>query len=626
MRMSLTRFRPFVKRLLAFAIALAGCVDLAPPWQGRGSADRGGALSGQGGTGGAAEEIQPDADDAPAIDAESDVVTEGEGGAADVGQGGLDAAYDASPSEDIGAGKDAAGGTAATGGVGGSGGAGGAVGVDVGPDEPRTQDDASDSSIVADTPDAPVGRGGSPGTGGITGSGGVPATGGSTGSGGAPGSGGVTGTGGTTSASLTKLRGTAFGTGPPYNNDPAFGFAKAFDGDINTYDDDLTASGGYVGIDLGTAASVSMIRFFPRSTKNHRMVGGKFQCSNTSQTDGYVDLHTIDAEPPLAWTEVTLSPGATACRYLRYVGPSYGYTNIAELEFWGPGSGGPGPADAGAPLTNLSFNKPVMASSQNLNVNDAVMGNDGLLTTKFCPEDAAATFPVWWLVDLGAVYQLVQSAINFEKATPYYKYRIDVSSNGTSWTTAVNQTSNTTHNGGTVTDALNVQARYVRITITGVSTTTDAGCFLELLVWGYGTPVGGGTTLTNLSLGKPVSASSQSSGKAASKGNDGVLATPFCPGNTNFPVWWRVDLGSVRSVARTDVSFEQQTSYYKYKIEVSQNGTTWTTVADQSNNTTRRGAMLSDTFTASARYVRITINAVSTPDQGCFWEFVVWGT
>jgi hypothetical protein len=306
--------------------------------------------------------------------------------------------------------------------------------------------------------------------------GGASATGGDTGTG------GVTATGGTVTSVIVKLGGTTFGTGPAWTGNPTATFDKAFDGDTTTYVDDSNSNGGYTGIDLGATATamVSFIRYFPRPGSNQRMIGGKFQCSSTSQTAGYADLHAITAEPPQAWTEVAVA-NSPRCRYLRYLGPAGGATNVAEVEFWGPSSndGGVGPQDAGAPLVNLALGK---IASTSATTGTAANGNDGTLGTLFCP--TTATFPVWWSVDLGASYRLVQSGINFQRSGSAYKYVIDVSPDGTTWTTAIDQAANTTRKAGTVIDGLDVQARYVRLTISGVSSAGDGACFSEFNLWG----------------------------------------------------------------------------------------------------------------------------------------------
>jgi hypothetical protein len=142
-----------------------------------------------------------------------------------------------------------------------------------------------------------------------------------------------------TSGSPVKLTGTAFGTSPPFQAGREFD--KAVDGNTSTYFDFSVGDGGYAGIDLGAGngKSVVKIRYYPRSDfagGPDRMVGGKFQGSNTSSSSGYVDLHTVTTAPPIGtWIEVTIS-NPTTFRYLRYLGPNGSYCNVAEIEFYTP--------------------------------------------------------------------------------------------------------------------------------------------------------------------------------------------------------------------------------------------------------------------------------------------------
>ena len=214
-------------------------------------------------------------------------------------------------------------------GAGGIGGAGGASSADAPP-----------GGSGGSTGGSSLGTGGAGGTGSADaphgGSGG--STGGSIGSGGAIGSGGTTSSGGTGGNAPIILTGTCFGSGPPNDGNPAYGYAMAFDGNINTFDDDSTASYGWTGIDLGEGAAVRVvhIRYYPRTgwDQEGRMVGGRFQCSSTSQTDGYKDLYVIPSAPPDDWTDVDIASSLT-CRYLRYLGPAWSHTNVAEIQFWG---------------------------------------------------------------------------------------------------------------------------------------------------------------------------------------------------------------------------------------------------------------------------------------------------
>lgn len=83
---------------------------------------------------------------------------------------------------------------------------------------------------------------------------------------------------------------------------------------------------------------VTQVRYFPRAGFASRMVGGKFQGSLDGTT--YTDLATITQTPTAGQYAVLPISAATAYRYLRYLAPTGGYGNIAELEFdSGTGSG-----------------------------------------------------------------------------------------------------------------------------------------------------------------------------------------------------------------------------------------------------------------------------------------------
>jgi hypothetical protein len=289
--------------------------------------------------------------------------------------------------------------------------------------------------------------------------------------------------------SVVKLTGTAFGTGPAYSSHPTATYDKAFDGDPTIFFDDSNAGGGYTGIDVGGSAVVSFIRYYPREGFIERMVGGTFQCSASSQTDDYVDLYTITAIPPSAWTTVPIS-NAPACRYFRYLGGSTGHTNLGEIEFWATdeSDGGTGITSAsfGASLANLALGQPASASSEQTSAGKIIAnGNDGLAETVFCPADGS--FPAWFEVDLGDVYPLQQTDIIVENAPATYQYQIDVSLDGVQWTPAADHGSDATGGRTTLTDDFQAQARHLRVTFTG-ATSGNWACVRELMVWSTATP------------------------------------------------------------------------------------------------------------------------------------------
>ena len=137
-------------------------------------------------------------------------------------------------------------------------------------------------------------------------------------------------------AEWTILKGTVIGTEGSYQgggNDRS----KAFDGDHSTFFDapeDTTGNGVWTGIDLGEgkAAQVMKIRYYPRDEFPARMVGGKFQGSDTPDFKDAVTLHAIDAEP-FEWMEVKKIDSDKKFRYLRYLAPDDGWGNVGEIEF-----------------------------------------------------------------------------------------------------------------------------------------------------------------------------------------------------------------------------------------------------------------------------------------------------
>ncbi|MFJ6700304.1 discoidin domain-containing protein [Streptomyces sp. NPDC091272] len=135
----------------------------------------------------------------------------------------------------------------------------------------------------------------------------------------------------------------------------------------------------------------------------------------------------------------------------------------------------PSPEAEAAP-TLLSQGKPVTASSQEhvgTPAADAVDGNNG---TRW---SSAASDPQWLRVDLGTAAPLSQVVLRWEAA--YAKsYRIELSANGTDWTTAY---STTTGAGGTETLNISGTARYVRML--GLTRATGYGYSLyEFQVFG----------------------------------------------------------------------------------------------------------------------------------------------
>jgi hypothetical protein len=128
-----------------------------------------------------------------------------------------------------------------------------------------------------------------------------------------------------------------------------------------------------------------------------------------------------------------------------------------------------------------------------------------------------------------------------------------------------------------------------------------------------------------LSQGKSVTVSSAQAGNAGSNANDDNNSTRWAAASGTMPQWWQVDLGETRALTQvTGQWYFGSSRSYQYKIEVSQDNVTFTTVVDRTSNTTLGDT--SDTFLDVGRYVRITVTGCSL--AGAFasaLEFQVYG-
>jgi len=134
------------------------------------------------------------------------------------------------------------------------------------------------------------------------------------------------------SSTGTKISGTVIGT-PGSWNGSGNTREKAFDGDINTYFD-APIDIAWTGLSLSTTYKVTNIRYVPRQGLEGRMIGGKFQGSNSENFSTYTDLATVVAKPSSGWNCFDVSNTASF-KYLRYIGPEGAVGNISEIEFYG---------------------------------------------------------------------------------------------------------------------------------------------------------------------------------------------------------------------------------------------------------------------------------------------------
>jgi chitodextrinase len=127
----------------------------------------------------------------------------------------------------------------------------------------------------------------------------------------------------------------------------------------------------------------------------------------------------------------------------------------------------------------------------------------------------------------------------------------------------------------------------------------------------------------NLALGKSALSDSEETGNTASKGNDGNLNTRWCASDGSLNHWWKVDLGSNYNLKGSEVVWEKNKAY-KYKIEVSTDGSNWALAVDKTGNTSTAQTQ-TDSFTVSTvRYIKITVTGLEANSWASFYEFKVF--
>ncbi|MFC9930961.1 discoidin domain-containing protein [Streptomyces sp. NPDC127190] len=270
------------------------------------------------------------------------------------------------------------------------------------------------------------------------------------------------------------------------------------------------------------------------------------------------------------------------------------------------------PAQAAGTL--LSQGRPATASSTENSGTPASAAVDGDTSTRW---SSAASDPQWLQVDLGSNVTVSQVVLNWEAA--YAKaYKIQASADGTTWTDIY---STTTATGGSRTLTVNGTGRYVRLY--GTTRATQYGYSLwEFQVYGTAGSGGTGCSTTNAALNKPTTTSStENAGTPASAAVDGNNGTRWSSAASD-PQWLQIDLGTQQSICGVQLSWEA--AYGKgYQIQVSDDGTTWTTVYQTS---TGAGATELLTLTGSGRYVRMYGTTRATQYGYSLWEFQVFTT
>ncbi|MCH6256532.1 discoidin domain-containing protein [Puniceicoccaceae bacterium K14] len=154
-------------------------------------------------------------------------------------------------------------------------------------------------------------------------------------------------------------------------------------------------------------------------------------------------------------------------------------------------------------------------------------------------------------------------------------------------------------------DANGATGRYVLIELNGTNPLSVA----ELEVFGEQSS---GSPITNLAENQPVTVSGEQSGNPGSNAVDDDTNTRWSV--SGFPQWLEVDLGSVKSISKTELVCFSDRAYQFIVESKTSSGGSYTQIVDRSSNTTSgtEASPITDTFSATdARYVRITVQGAS---------------
>ena len=172
------------------------------------------------------------------------------------------------------------------------------------------------------------------------------------------------------------------------------------------------------------------------------------------------------------------STGAFVGRYVQITvenASDGAYAAISEIQIFGVSA-----SMLSIDSSLLSFGESVSASSAATN-NPATLANDNLTTTYW--QASGTSYPQTWTVNLGAVEAITNVNTTWlSGSNQAYKYTIGVSTNGTSYTTVVNQASNTMV--GQTDDNFYAVGQYVQLDITGCSVAGVAAGAYEIDVSG----------------------------------------------------------------------------------------------------------------------------------------------
>jgi putative membrane-bound dehydrogenase-like protein len=130
----------------------------------------------------------------------------------------------------------------------------------------------------------------------------------------------------------------------------------------------------------------------------------------------------------------------------------------------------------------------------------------------------------------------------------------------------------------------------------------------------------------DLSKGKLATASStQSPDRSPGAAVDGDSTTRWCADGPSSPQWWQVDLGKPEDLTGIRIMWEQDAVEYRYKVEGSDDGKSWTMLSDQTKSVERDQDRTHEFLARGIRYVRVAVTGLKDGAWASIFEVQVYG-
>lgn len=380
---------------------------------------------------------------------------------------------------------------------------------------------------------------------------------------------------------------------------------KAIDGDSATrWMQSGTGDPSWLKVDLGDSYEITSTRTIAELSAG---LGVKYKIEHSLDDVAWSPLIDKTANTTVPGRDVPSTPALARYLKITFTDSQGQAATIAEFDVFGTL---PAPVSQGKAATASSI------YSSGFDASKAVDGD----TSSRWAQQAGAADPSWLKIDLGSSYQLTRTeTAAYMPSGLGMKYKIEYSSDGSTWSTYVDKTSSFS-TPGIDANAATIDARYVRITLTG--TQGQGGSIYEFKVFGEPSTV----TVTDVAHGKPAAASSSySAAFDPSKAVDADTTTRWAQqSGAADPSWLKVDLGVSYRIDRTETAaYLPYGLGVKYKIEYSSDNTTWSTYVDRTAAFSTPGMDVNPAI-VDARYIRVTL--VGTQGQGgSIYGFEVYG-